>query len=185
MDKRIPSKAIFFDRDGIINKRIVGSYVRNPDEFILLDEVLPIIKWAKEHHYLCIVVSNQQGVGKGYMSQTELDEVTKYMQTVIQERIGWKFDDVFYATALSSENSPLRKPNPGMLYQAQERWNINLEESWMIGDSISDAEAGKGASCKTLLIGDFIAESAPSADYIVTELADALVILEHETELLN
>lgn len=179
MEKRIPSKAIFFDRDGIINKRIIGSYVKSTDEFVLLEDILPIIRWAKEHNYLCIVVSNQQGVGKGYMSQTELDEVTEYMQTQIHDRIGWKFDDIYYATALSSENSPLRKPNSGMLFQAQETWNINLRQSWMIGDSISDAQAGKGADCKTILVGDFTAESAPSADYIVPELADVLTILEY------
>ncbi|MBL7998916.1 MAG: HAD-IIIA family hydrolase [Candidatus Kapabacteria bacterium] len=178
MTRRIPSRAIFFDRDGIVNKRVMGGYVTSPDEFVLLNEVLPLLNFARSHNYLSILISNQQGVGKGLMSDADLESVTKEMQYQIHTKFGWAFDDVYYATERSGEEPQRRKPSPAMLFEAATEWYIDLSASWMIGDTITDAEAGRAAGCRTILINhEADTPSTDAADYIVPDHDAALAIL--------
>lgn len=178
MTRRIPSRAIFFDRDGIVNKRVMGGYVTSPEEFVLLNEVLPLLNFARTRNYLNILISNQQGVGKGLMSYADLETVTKEMQHLIHTKFGWAFDDVYYATERSGDVPQRRKPSPAMLFEAAKEWYIDLSASWMIGDTITDAEAGKAAGCRTILISeDADSNSMDFADYIVSDHDGALAIL--------
>jgi histidinol-phosphate phosphatase family protein len=110
--------------------------------------------------YLTILISNQQGVGKGVMSQADLDGVTEKLRAVIE------LDDVFYCTHRSAERCPCRKPAPGMILQAAQKHAIDLERSVFFGDSDTDEQAARAAG-----VGRFIRIS-PSAQLEEAVLAD-------------
>ena len=154
------NKALFLDRDGVINKRIIGGYVTTPDEFILLDDVLPILKLAHANGYTLILISNQQGVGKGLMTPEQLDVVHDHMQSLLQERVGLSLNAIKVCTSLSSQNDPRRKPAPGMLLESIEEFGLDPRRSWFVGDSLTDAAAGRAAGVLTALVGDHPSGSA-------------------------
>lgn len=155
-------KAIFLDRDGTINKYV--GFLTNIDDFRLLPGATDAIRQINESGYLAIVVTNQPVIARGEVSLAELNEIHNKMETLLGQG-GAYIDDIFYCPhhpdrGFEGERSEYktececRKPKPGMLMQAAEKYNIDLKESWMIGDSISDMQAGESAGCKVLLIGD-------------------------------
>ncbi len=173
------NRAVFFDRDGVINYRLVKEYVKHRNEFHFIPDIYNIFKWVKESGRLAIVVTNQQGLSKGLMTEEDFHDITAKMQAEINEKTGWQFDDVFFCRSKADENSYRRKPNPGMIFEAQEKWDIDLSSSWMIGDRRSDTDAGKNAGVRTILLGlHHKNENILSADYIVKGLDDALDIIK-------
>ena len=161
-------KAIFFDRDGIVNMRPVGDYIKSIDEFHFLPDFLEFLPIIKAKGYLAILISNQQGVGKGLMSESDLAFINEYMQNDLFIRLGINFDDTYYSTALAADNSPNRKPQPGMLLEAIKNWNIAPEESWMIGDSVNDILAG----VKTIFITNEPVPDNIQPDIVCNSLPD-------------
>lgn len=147
------NKAFFFDRDGVVNYRIVGQYVDSPAKFKFIDDFFDFFRLVKTSGFLAVLVTNQQGVGKGLMSEEDLAGVHEYMQQILFKRAAYKFDDIFFCPALESENSLCRKPNPGMALSAIKKWNIDAEQSWLVGDRKSDIIAGKRAGLRTIKIG--------------------------------
>ncbi len=145
------SKAIFFDRDGVINKRNLDGYIQSWEEFVFLPDVGETLKEVKNSDYLAIIITNQRGVGLGLMTESDLAEIHKQMQGELQKRNGVQFDDIFFCTDANNE-SGRRKPSPAMLLEAQEKYNIDIAMSWMIGDTTSDIEAGKRAGTKTAFL---------------------------------
>ena len=154
-------KAIFLDRDGTINKYV--GFLRNIDDFELLDGVAEAIKKINESGYLTIVVTNQPVIARGEVSFEELDEIHNRMETLLG-KAGAYIDGLYYCPhhphkGYEGERPELkiececRKPKPGMLIKAAEDFNIDLEKSWMVGDGENDILAGKNAGCKTVLIG--------------------------------
>jgi D-glycero-D-manno-heptose 1,7-bisphosphate phosphatase len=167
------NKAIFFDRDGVVNYRIVGEYITSPENFVFMPDFLYFFQEIKKAGYLAIITSNQQGIGKGLMAEEQLDKVHKYMQEKLKELTGFPFDDIFVCTELASANSHRRKPNPGMIEEAVEKWNIDIEQSWMIGDRASDVIAGKRGGLKTILLRCFSIDEVPEADFVIRNLYEA------------
>ncbi len=141
-------RAIFFDRDGVINARILGGYVRHWNEFELLPGVIETLKDIKQRGYLAIIITNQRGVGLGLMSEAALDQVHDEMQGAIEAKAGVRFDDIIVCTD-ADDSSARRKPSPAMILEAAQKWNIDLEHSWMIGDAMTDMEAGRRAGTLT------------------------------------
>ena len=174
--QHVNMKALFLDRDGIINKRIVGGYVRTPNEFEFLEDIFPLMQLAKSCGYLLIMISNQQGVGKGLMTQHELDLLHTFMQDALQKRLGFALDALYVCTDLDGTDSPRRKPQPGMLMEAFTHHSINPATSWFIGDSKTDAQAGRAAGVHTILVGEF---SPTDATIVVPDLAAAHENLAH------
>ena len=155
-------KAIFLDRDGTINEYM--GFLTNIDDFRLLPGVADAIKQINESDYLAIVVTNQPVIARGEVSLTELDEIHNKMETLLGQ-YGAYVDDIFYCPhhpdkGFAGERPEYkkecqcRKPKPGLLLQAADKYNIDLKKSWMVGDSISDMQAGENAGCKTLMIGE-------------------------------
>lgn len=155
-------KAIFFDRDGTIN-RYVG-YLRNIDEFQLVSGAAEAIKKINNSGYLAIVVTNQPVIARGEVTYEQLQEIHNKMETLLGQE-GAYLDAIFYCPhhphkGYEGEIPELkidckcRKPKPGMLLTAAEEFNIDLAHSWMIGDGENDIEAGMAAGCKTALIGE-------------------------------
>lgn len=155
-------KAIFLDRDGVINKYV--GFLRNIDEFELLEGVSEAIKRINDSGYLAIVVTNQPVIARGEVTYEELTEIHHKMETLLGQD-GAYLDAIYYCPhhphkGYEGEVPELkiececRKPKPGMLLQAAKDFNIDLEKSWMIGDSDTDIEAGKKAGCQTFLVGE-------------------------------
>ncbi|MBA2840769.1 D-glycero-D-manno-heptose 1,7-bisphosphate phosphatase [Methanococcus maripaludis] len=140
------NKVIFLDRDGVINKKLENDYVKSVFEFEILESVKETLQKLKELGYLLIVITNQQGIGKGIMSEKDLESIHNYMLKELPE-----IDDIFYCPHLNGTCN-CRKPENKMLLDAKEKWNIDFNKSWMIGDSESDIICGKSVGCKTIFI---------------------------------
>ena len=155
-------KAIFLDRDGTINKYV--GFLRNIEQFELLSGVSEAIRKINQSGYLAVVVTNQPVIARGEVTYTELQEIHNKMETILGKD-GAYLDGIYFCPHHPDKgfkgevkelkiNCNCRKPNPGLLLQAASDFNINLEQSWMIGDGKNDIQAGKNAGCKTVLIGD-------------------------------
>lgn len=143
---------LFLDRDGVINERILGDYIKTIEEFIFLDKVPEAITELSKVFGHVFVVTNQQGIGKGVMTERNLSDIHTYMCDEIQ-KYGGKIDKCYFAPDLASEENKLRKPNPGMAYNAKSDFpKIDFEKSVMIGDSDSDISFGKKLGMKTVRI---------------------------------
>ena len=155
-------KAIFLDRDGTINKYV--GYLRTPEQFELLEGVGEAIRKINLSGYLAIVVTNQPVIARGEVTVDGLQQIHNKMETMLGKE-GAYLDGVYYCPhhpdkGFAGEVEELkvvcecRKPKAGLLLKAAKDFNIDLSQSWMIGDSENDVLAGKNAGCKTALIGE-------------------------------
>lgn len=146
------SWTLFLDRDGVINKKIEGDYVRDLEQFQWNPGVLEALKKLSSVFGKVLIVTNQQGVGKGLMTGKTVDAIHRHLiDTVCQA--GGRIDRVYYAPQLKTENSAFRKPGIGMALQAKIDFpEIDFSRSVMLGDSISDMEFGKNAGMLTVFI---------------------------------
>lgn len=144
------NRAVFFDRDGVLNelvKRDDGYYSpRDLSNFKIISNSIEVTKHTNSLGYLNIVISNQPDVARGYLNKTELDKMTKVLFNKLM------IDDVFYCTHDDSDLCNCRKPAPGLFIQAAEKWKIDLQKSYMIGDTWKDIEAAKNANVNSLLL---------------------------------
>lgn len=147
-----PMKALFIDRDGVINKRRMADYVKRTEEFEFLPEIFEVLPLIHAAGYLAIVITNQRGIGRGLMNEADLEEIHRTMQQQLRERTGHTFDAIYYCPHDHADACACRKPLPGMILQAAARFEIDLERSWMVGDSESDIDAGIAAGCRTARI---------------------------------
>lgn len=158
---RRKQKAIFLDRDGTINKYV--GFLRNINDFELLPGVSEAIKRINDSGYLAIVVTNQPVIARGEVTVQELEMIHNKMETLLGDD-GAYLDAVYYCphhphSGFEGEIASLkiecscRKPKPGMLIMAAERFNIDCNQSWMIGDGLNDIIAGKSVRCSTILVG--------------------------------
>jgi D-glycero-D-manno-heptose 1,7-bisphosphate phosphatase len=146
------NKAIFFDRDGIVNKRLVGDYVKNLSEFDIYEDFVNSFEQIKNKGYKAFLITNQQGIGKGLMTEDDLTSLHDHLQQHLLNATGNEFDGIYFCGDLADTGSKMRKPEPGMILKAAEDHNIDLAASWMIGDSLSDIEAGHRAGTNTILV---------------------------------
>jgi D-glycero-D-manno-heptose 1,7-bisphosphate phosphatase len=167
------NKVVFFDRDGVVNRRIIGDYVKSIDEFEFIDGFAGVFSDVKQAGYLAILVTNQQGIGKGIMSDDDLHIVHEYMQRELETMTGHRFDDIYYCTHLEGSGSKYRKPAPGMILSAIEKWDVDIESSWMIGDSPKDATAAKRAGIRAILIGKHRPIEMSDADHVFDDIITA------------
>ena len=156
---------LFLDRDGVINVRIIDGYVTKIEEFEFLPNVIDAFKIFKNKFKRIIVVTNQQGVGKGIMTIDDVERVHEYMIQQIENQ-GGKIDKVYFCPQLKSEVDNYRKPSPKMAYFAKNDFpEIDLSKSIMVGDMNSDIEFGKNAGMKTVFIGDNELKLNPDSRY--------------------
>ncbi len=147
------SWSLFLDRDGVINKKRDGDYVKSVDEFEFLPKAIETITYLSSLFHKVIVVTNQQGIGKGLMTDMDLKLVHQHMKQHIKAQ-GGRIDAIFHAPQMSSENSPLRKPNIGMALLAKKQFpSIQFEKSIMVGDSLSDMEFAKRNGMTGIFVG--------------------------------
>lgn len=155
-------RAVFLDRDGTIN-RYVG-FLRRSEELELLDGVAEAIRRINQSGYLAIVVTNQPVIARGEVTWKELDEIHRKLETLLGQERAY-LDDIFICPHHPDKGFPgerpeykidcqCRKPKPELPLQAAEKYNIDLADSWMIGDDSRDEEAGKAARCRTMVLSD-------------------------------
>lgn len=149
-------ESVFLDRDGVVNEEL-WDYVKYPSEFKLLPGSARAIRLLNEEGIPAIVVSNQGGVAKGYYAEEAVKQIHQLMQEQL-ERVRAHLDGIYYCPhhpegkGVYRQDCCCRKPSPGMLKKAASDFNLNLKECWMIGDKMTDIEAGKKAGCKTILV---------------------------------
>ncbi len=158
MDK----KAVFFDRDGIVNLKLENDYVKNIDEFIFIEDFFETFKIVKSMGFLAFLVTNQQGIGKGLYTESDLKEIHTFMQNQLVERTGFEFDEISFAPNLAIENDFRRKPNPGMILELLQKYSILPSSAIMIGDSYSDILAAKNAGIRSIQISKYTYEISPN-----------------------
>ena len=157
-------RAVFLDRDGTINQ--YAGFLKNMEDFTLIDGAAEAIRLINRSGYLAIVVTNQPVIARGDVTWKQLDEIHRKMETLLGEK-GAYVDDIFvcphhpdrgFAGEIPAYkiDCDCRKPKPGLLFQAAEKYNIDLSASWMIGDSARDVEAGRTAGCQTVRLSDQI-----------------------------
>ncbi|HEX9722257.1 MAG TPA: HAD-IIIA family hydrolase [Candidatus Paceibacterota bacterium] len=153
-------RAIFLDRDGVLNEEI--DQLSRAEDLKVYDFATEAVKKINETDFMAIVVSNQPMVAKGFMTEKDVDEIHKKLETELGRK-GAKLDAAYFCPhhpekGFSGERLELkiececRKPKPGLLLNAREDFHINLSASYMIGDQTSDILAGKNAGCRTILV---------------------------------
>ena len=173
------SWTLFLDRDGVINKRLIDDYVKNLQEFEWLENVPQTIVRFSEIFGRVLVVTNQQGIGKGLMTESDLQEVHDFINDEVTSR-GGRIDKFYHCPDLKTKVNHCRKPNPAMGLQAKEDFpEIDFRKSVMVGDSVSDMEFGRALGMYNLFISPKSDEfDAKLTDFVTTNLSDFTSILQ-------
>lgn len=141
-------KAIFLDRDGVINDN--KKHVNKTEDLLVYDAAKRGMKLLYDSGYQLFVVTNQGGIERGHLTHEGLDEIHERLTKEIEPFC--EITEIVYCPDFKRE-SDCRKPKPGMILELAEKYNLDLSNSWMVGDMETDVEAGKSAGCKTAKIG--------------------------------
>lgn len=159
---------LFLDRDGVINKRLPDEYVKNSNEFVFIDNVTKALRILSGVFSRIILVTNQQGIGKGLMTDSDLMEIHNEMLEKIRQD-GGRIDAIYFCPDLASKPENCRKPGSSMALQAKHEFpEINFSLSVMVGDTQSDIEFGKRLKMKTVFIGEL--QKSSSSDFTFDSL---------------
>jgi len=181
------NKAIFLDRDNTIIED--PGYINNPDQVKLLEGVTEPLSELKAMGYKLVVVSNQSAVARGIVTEEAIGQIHKRLEQLLAEK-GVSLDRIYYCpyhidgvVPKYRRESDWRKPSPGMLLAAGKDMDINLPESWMVGDSPSDIEAGARAGCRTIMLAgrtheQKIRPGEPGPDYRAVNLKEVVNIIK-------
>jgi D,D-heptose 1,7-bisphosphate phosphatase len=178
-----PRQCVFLDRDGVINKKV--DQLHKLEDFELLENSASGIRKLNESGYLSIVITNQPAVARGLCTIGQVEEIHKKMDTLLGQEHA-KLDGIYYCPHHPDKGYPeenpeykivcnCRKPKTGMIRQAQNEYNINLKDSFLIGDSYIDILCGKNAGLKTIGVrtGDGCKDCVSEADYYFDDLDKA------------
>ena len=173
-------KALFLDRDGVIN--IDHGYVSTVEEFEFIEGIFPLLRLFLQHDYLLFIVTNQSGIGRGYYESSDFEKLTTWMlEEFKKEKI--EIEAVHHCHHAPEENCFCRKPAIGMVDAILFEHNIDLEHSWMIGDKQSDIDLAHNAHiAHTIAIGSHAIEN--SEYYFDTITACNTYLIEHQHKLL-
>jgi D-glycero-D-manno-heptose 1,7-bisphosphate phosphatase len=173
-------KAIFLDRDGVINKLIMREGVgRAPyvlEDLVLIPGAAEACQKLKHADFLNIVVTNQPDVARGWVLRENVDLINNQIRELLE------IDDIKICFHNNADNCSCRKPAPGMLLEAALEWKIDLAQSFMIGDRYSDIAAGVSAGCRTILVGPGDTQGIyPTPNHKVDSLLEAVQIILKDT----
>ena len=162
--------ALFFDRDGTLMKEV--DHCHRPEDVHAIEGAATLLAKTRAQGWLHLIVTNQSGIGRGYFTKIEFEAV----QEELQRQLNGLIDGVYMAPDMPGSNSTRRKPAPGMILEAAEKFNIDLPRSFIIGDRASDIEAGRAAGCRTILVltGYGKEHRDCGADFVAEDVSDAL-----------
>lgn len=171
-------QAIFLDRDGVLNPHIPGGYLLSARDAVLLPGAAQSIRRLNDAGLPVIIISNQQGVGKGVMTAQDLADIEARIAELLTEEAGAALTRCYYCTDLAHVNSARRKPQPGMLLEAASDLGLTLAHTVFAGDSPTDIQAGHAAQVGAsvlLLSGGTVAyepgDLSPGPDYVFSDLS--------------
>lgn len=170
-------KVIFLDRDGVINKEV--GYLHKIGDFEFIDGVFDACLNFQSSGYEIIIVTNQSGIERGYYSEKDFHTVTDWMLDQFKDR-GVNILDVFFCPHGPDSNCDCRKPKPGMFNQAKNKYGVDMENSWMIGDKEADITAANSAGISnTVLVksGHDIDEANSKAKFIFDSIKQVVKAL--------
>ena len=180
MGQTILNSVVFLDRDGTINHDS-PAYIKNRSEFKLIPGSIEALRLLTLGGFTSIVITNQSALARKLISPGELDHIHAIMKAAIISG-GGKITDIFFCPHLPNKGCDCRKPSPGLLLQAQRKYNIDLPRSIMVGDSAKDIECARNAGCgKAVLVKtgkddaaeDMLKAKQIDADYTAKDLFDA------------
>lgn len=179
------NKAVFLDRDGVIN--VDTGYVSHSDDFEFIEGVIDACKKMKELGYMLVVITNQSGIARGYFTEDEFMTLTEWMDWSLADK-GVDLDGIYFCphhpekgVGDYKQNCNCRKPQPGMLLSAIEHLDIDVSNSFLVGDKVSDLKAGKNAGVATNILvrtgKEITTEGEELADHVLDSLADVVALL--------
>jgi D-glycero-D-manno-heptose 1,7-bisphosphate phosphatase len=184
------NKCVFLDRDGVIIKDV--GYLKYPEGIIIFQDVIESLKRLQEANFLLIIVTNQAGIAKGFFTEADLEAVHKKLNSIFIKE-GVIIDGLYYCPHHKdgtlkpySIECNCRKPNTGMVLKAKDKFNINLNKSFMIGDKDSDIELAINSGLKSFYIRNTMYEHNETIkpDFEVANLKEAVnIILSSFSEL--
>ncbi len=178
MISNLNKKVIFLDRDGVINHDY--GYVSEIEKFHFIDGVFEACEYFQKLGYEIIIITNQSGIGRNYFSEKKFMELTNWMLDKFNEN-GIKILKVYYCPHNPDESCNCRKPSPGMINQAMNDFKIDLNNSWLIGDKISDIQTALNVNIKNniLILDSSIKESDKNiASITANSLFDTINIIK-------
>ena len=189
-DYLYPKRIILIDRDGVINKKAnKGKYITCWDKFIFIKDTIRALKKLSKNGFKFIIISNQAGIATGDLKQHDLENIHEKMINFFKKK-NIEILDIFISYDHWQSNSFRRKPNPGMFFEASEKYNFRLDKTFYIGDDPRDCLAAERAGCGRILIGENIQDNEIEADYKamkLSELTDCLLskFKEYEVQILK
>jgi D-glycero-D-manno-heptose 1,7-bisphosphate phosphatase len=171
-ERCVMKKAVFLDRDGVINEVLTNrvKFVNKPHEFYFLPGVPEAIRKLNQEFSYIFVVTNQGGIGLGYMKEKQLHSIHDHMREELRKE-GAIIHDIAYCPHKPKAGCMCRKPNAQMILDLSHKYgDIDLEHSYMVGDTDTDIQAGKKAGTRTVFLG----QSDPLADAIFPDLLSAV-----------
>ena len=149
----MPNLAVFLDRDGTLNED--PGYISDPEKVVLYSDTGDALSLLKKYGFLLIVISNQSGISRGLMTSKDVDAVNDKINYLLSE-FKVKIDAFYYCPAhpdfSTVEECDCRKPSPKLLFEAAKEFNVDLQKSYFIGDTLADVQCGKNAEIKTILV---------------------------------
>ena len=179
-----PSKVIFLDRDGVIN-RDSTDYIKTWAEFSFLPRSLDALRDLTRHGFTVILITNQSIINRGMVPRTELDQIHAKLRSAVKAH-GGLINDIFFCPHAPDEGCKCRKPEPGLILQAAHKYGIAPADTWMIGDNASDIECARRAGCggtvwvKSGLCADveaILARKGLAPDLVVADLFAAVQLV--------
>ena len=176
-------RALFLDRDGVIN--VNHGYVHTVEKFEFIDGIFDLVRTAHANNLKVVVITNQAGIGRGFYSEQQFDQLTSWMCKEFMKQ-GAPIDKVYFSPFHPTEglgkykkDDFSRKPNPGMILQAQQELGLDLENSILIGDKGSDIQAGiaAGLGLNILFTQEDVSEIITQKCHVITSLLEAAPLL--------
>jgi D-glycero-D-manno-heptose 1,7-bisphosphate phosphatase len=184
-------KIVFLDRDGVIN-RDSPDYIKNWSEFEFLPGSISAIKHLTLNGFETIIITNQSAINRKVISRQDLDTIHTMMKSAVESE-GGEIKDIFFCPHTPDDDCDCRKPEPGLIFQAQMRYGIDLSKAVMVGDSAKDIECARNAGCGHAVLvrtgsgiraEKILAEKKIFPDHIAEDLYEAAMwILDNKTEI--
>jgi len=174
------NKALFLDRDGIIN--IDHGYVSSIEKFDFSQDIFTFLKLFQKEGYLFFIVTNQSGIGRGYYSEKDFQTLTQWMLQAFEHE-GLPITKVYHCPHAPEVKCHCRKPAIGMIEKTVQTYNIDLSASWMIGDKQSDIDFAQNAKIKhTIALGK---REIENAEYVFTSITECTHFLEENPDIIK
>ena len=171
-------KTIFLDRDGVVNKEV--RYLYRLSDFEFIDGIFEACLYFQKLGYEIVIVTNQSGIARGYYNENDYLKLTEWMLGQFNDN-GINILDIFYCPHSPESFCDCRKPKPGMLIEAKNKYNISMRDSWMIGDKETDIEAANLAGItNTILVrsGHLFDESNSNSKFTIDSIKQSKEVIK-------